>query len=163
MTKATGWNSDRIEAIMEGAATILAQCNIALEPGDFFHLAANETLLDFSRPNAARIADAVPRRGAGVFFVRDTLDRPGFDAVTFGTSNSRSRPALRFSVWITEMSRDPHIALAHELVHVLLDDGTHVYTSGNLMRSDTSSENVELTEGQCALMRQRARDNGLLN
>ncbi|NBP94495.1 MAG: hypothetical protein EBU28_03730 [Gammaproteobacteria bacterium] len=87
----------------------------------------------------------------------------GFDAVTFGTSNSRSRPALRFSVWITEMSRDPHIALAHELVHVLLDDGTHVYTSGNLMRSDTSSENVNLTEGQCALMRQRGRDNRLLD
>ncbi|MGB1682729.1 MAG: S8 family peptidase [Arenicellales bacterium] len=163
MINATGWNSDRIEAIMEGAATILAQCNIVLEPGDFFHLSANETLLDFSRPNAARIADAVPRRGAAVFFVRDTLDRPGFDAVTFGTSNSRSRPALRFSVWITEMSRDPHIALAHELVHVLLDDGTHVYTSGNLMRSDTSSENVNLTEGQCALMRQRARDNDLFN
>ena len=94
---------------------------------------------------------------------RSTLDRPAFDAVTFGTSNSRRAPLLQFSVWMTEMTLDPHIALAHELVHVLLDDGTHVYTPGNLMRSDTSPENIELTAEQCDLMHKRSADNGLLH
>ena len=95
-------------------------------------------------------------------FVRDTLDRPAFDAVTFGTANSRSRPYLRFTVWLTAATRDPHIALAHELVHMLLDDGSHTRLPGNLMRGDTSPENVELNEQQCSKMRDTAQRNGLL-
>ena len=163
MMEETGWTTARVEALMSEAAKIIGQCGIGLQVRDFLRLSANETLRDFSRPNAVRLAEAVLDRGARVFFVKDTLDRPAFDAMTFGTSNSRANPVLRFTVWLTEMSADPHIALAHELVHVLLDDGTHVYTSGNLMRSDTSVDNVKLTEDQCALMRQRGRDNRLLD
>jgi len=144
------------------AAKIIGQCGIGLQVSDFLRLSTNETLRDFSRPNAVRLAEAVSDRGARVFFVKDTLDRPAFDAMTFGTSNSRANPVLRFTVWLTEMSADPHIALAHELVHVLLDDGTHVFSPDNLMRADTSGDNTTLTPEQCLLMRKRARDNGLV-
>jgi len=105
------------------------------------------------------VAPGVPR----VFFVRDTLDRPAYDAVTFGTANSRRNPELRFTVWMTAVTRDPHIALAHELVHVLLDDGAHSTLPHNLMRADTSPDNLKLTAEQCARMRDTARNNGLLH
>jgi hypothetical protein len=98
-----------------------------------------------------------------VFFVRDTLDRPAYDAVTFGTANSRRNPELRFTVWMTAVTRDPHIALAHELVHVLLDDGAHSNLPHNLMRADTSPDNLKLTAEQCTRMRDTARKNGLLH
>ena len=162
MIEETGWTTARVEALLSEAAKIIGQCGIGLQVSDFLRLSTNETLRDFSRPNAVRLAEAVSDRGARVFFVKDTLDRPAFDAVTFGTSNSRANPVLRFSVWLTEMSADPHIALAHELVHVLLDDGTHVFSPDNLMRADTSGDNTTLTPEQCLLMRKRARDNGLV-
>ena len=73
-----------------------------------------------------------------------------------------STPELRFTAWLTTMTVDPHIALAHELVHVLMDDGTHSYAPTNLMRGDTSPNNLELTAAQCELMQRNARANGLL-
>ena len=163
MVAKSGWTAQRIEGLMKDAAKIIAQCGISLQAGAFLEIDANTSLRDFSRSNAKWLAGAVASDDPKIFFVRDTLDRPAFDAVTFGTSNSRRAPLLQFSVWMTEMTLDPHIALAHELVHVLLDDGTHVYTPGNLMRSDTSPENIELTAEQCELMHKRSADNGLLH
>ncbi len=83
--------------------------------------------------------------------------------MTFGTGNSRRNPELRFTVWITALTRDPHIALAHELVHVLLDDGAHSALPDNLMRADTAPSNLQLTPEQCTGMRDSARQNGLLH
>jgi len=159
----SGWEAKRVQDIVKKAAALIASCGITLKPAAVLEVEANTSLRDFSRSNATllsgKVAPGVPR----VFFVRDTLDRPAYDAVTFGTGNSRRNPELRFTVWMTAATRDPHIALAHELVHVLLDDGAHSTLPHNLMRADTSPDNLKLTSEQCIGMRDTARNNRLLH
>ena len=159
----SGWEAKRVQDIVQKGAALIAPCGITLKPAVVLEVEANTSLRDFSRSNAkllsGKVAPGVPR----VFFVRDTLDRPAYDAVTFGTANSRRNPELRFTVWMTAVTRDPHIALAHELAHVLLDDGAHSTLPRNLMRADTSPDNLKLTAEQCTRMRDTARNNGLLH
>ena len=56
---------------------------------------------------------------------------------------------------------DAHIALAHELWHVLANSGEHVELDGNLMRSRTTGDNETLTGAQCAAARGNALGSGL--
>ncbi len=158
----SGWTADRVQTLIESASRIIQQCNIVIRPASLVSLATNDGIRDFSMSNARLITKVMKSDRARVFFVRDTVDRPAFDAVAFGTRNSMSTPELRFTAWLTTMTVDPHIALAHELVHVLMDDGTHSYAPTNLMRGDTSPNNLELTAAQCELMQRNARANGLL-
>jgi hypothetical protein len=162
MINDSGWDRNEVRQLVQHSANILKQCGIVLLPAKMLEVTAADGVRDFSRSNAKLLTEKVGTEGPRVFFVRDTLDRPAFDAVTFGTANSRSNPDLRFTVWMTAATRDPHIALAHELAHTLLDDGSHTGLPGNLMRSDTSPDNVELNEQQCSMMRNTARENGLL-
>jgi hypothetical protein len=163
MINDSGWDGNEILQLVQRSADIIRQCGIDLLPAKMLELSAPDGVRDFSRSNAKLLIDKVGSQGPRVFFVRDTLDRPAFEAVTFGTANSKSNPALRFTVWITAATREPHIALAHELAHVLLDDGSHTRSPGNLMHSDTSSGSVELSAKQCTKMRHMARLNGLLD
>jgi len=94
--------------------------------------------------------------------VRDTRSRPAFDAEAIGRGNSRTRPELADTVWITATTRDPGVALAHELAHVLMDSGEHSEEPGNLMRDETSAKNTALTAAQCVRLRDTASANGLL-
>ncbi len=163
MINDSGWDGNEILQLVQRSADIIRQCDIDLLPAKMLEVSAPDGVRDFSRSNAKLLTDKVGSQGPRVFFVRDTLDRPAFEAVTFGTANSKSNPALRFTVWITAATRDPHIALAHELAHVLLDDGSHTPSPGNLMHSDTSSGSVELSAKQCTKMRHMAQLNGLLD
>ena len=163
MINDSGWDGNEILQLVQRSADIIRQCGIDLLPAKMLEVSAPDGVRDFSRSNAKLLTEKFGSQGPRVFFVRDTLDRPAFEAVTFGTANSKSHPALRFTVWITAATHDPHIALAHELAHVLLDDGSHPQSPGNLMRSDTSSDNVELSAKQCTRMRHMARLNGLLD
>jgi len=158
----SGWNVHRVQEMVERSADILRQCDIDLAPEKLLEVAAADGLRDFSRSNAKLLITKIGAAGPHVFFVRDTLDRPAFEAVTFGTTNSTRNPDLRFTIWMTAETQDPHIALAHELTHLLLDEGSHTRTPNNLMRSDTSPENIELSEMQCNAMRSTAKRNGLL-
>ena len=159
----SGWDVRRVQDIAQKGAALIIPCGITVKPAAVLEVEANTSLRDFSRSNARLLSSEVAPGGPRVFFIRDTLDRPAYDAVTFGTGNSRRNPELRFTVWMTALTRDPHIALAHELVHVLLDDGAHSTLPHNLMRSDTSPDNLELTPEQCTRMRDTARKNGLLH
>ncbi len=163
MINDSGWDGNEILQLVQRSADIIRQCDIDLLPAKMLEVSAPDGVRDFSRSNAKLLTDKVGSQGPRVFFGRDTLDRPAFEAVTFGTANSNSNPALRFTVWITAATRDPHIALAHELAHVLLDDGSHTPSPGNLMHSDTSSGSVELSAKQCTKMRHMAGLNGLLD
>jgi hypothetical protein len=77
--------------------------------------------------------------------------------MTLGTGNTRTRPSLRHSVWVTRYTRDAGVALAHELFHLLVDSGLHVNTPGNLMRAMTEPENAILSAEQCGEARRMGR------
>jgi len=85
-----------------------------------------------------------------------------FDAKLAGRGNSRTRPELADTVWVTRATRDPGIALAHELAHVLMNSGEHSAEEGNLMRDETTAQNVRLSPAQCERLRSNAVENGLV-
>jgi hypothetical protein len=97
-----------------------------------------------------------------VYFVSGTRQRPAFDAEAIGRGNSRTRPELADTIWVTRGTRDLGIAIAHELAHVLMDSGEHSEAPSNLMREDTGPENTDLTDAQCARMRAAALANDLV-
>lgn len=158
----TGWDDERIQDAAREAGSILAQCGIALESAELVRIRAPERYRDFLTPVSRELARAVALPRPAIWFVRDTRQRPAFDAEAIGRGNSRTRPELADSVWVTRATRDLGIALAHELAHVLMDSGEHSDEPGNLMREETSPANTALSAGQCARLRDTGTANGLL-
>jgi len=157
-----GWTPDAIHAAVRQSAQILGQCGVALQKLEIVLVKAPEHFHDFYTPTSRELARALPLGKPTVYFVTDTRQRPAFDAEAIGRGNSRTRPELRDTVWVTRVARDPGIVLAHELAHVLMDSGEHSQAPGNLMREDTAPENTRLSEAQCARLREAGTVNGLL-
>jgi len=158
----SGWTRARAVASLLEAATILAQCGVALERVEFIVLEVPPDHMDFSTAAARELARAVPVARPAVWLVRETRNRPAFDAEAIGRGNSRTRPEIADTVWITVAARDAGIVFAHELAHVLMDSGEHSDGERNLMREDTSPRNTSLSAAQCARLRDTGRANGLL-
>ena len=158
----SGWEPVRFLEILRQAARILSQCDIGVVGAEWVSLSTPPRFLDFSTPVARELAAAVPVRRPAIYLVRNTLNRPAFQAEAIGRGNSRTRPELTDTVWITVGTRDPGIALAHELAHVLMNSGEHSEEPDNLMRGETSGANTKLSVDQCERMRSTATENGLL-
>jgi len=152
---------DIVPALLQAAA-LLGQCGIKLVHADLRIIDAPRRFRFYatavSRELLRRISVAKP----AMFFVNDTLNRPAFDAEAIGRANSATRPELADTVWIAHGARDLPQLLAHELVHVLSDSGEHSAESGNLMHTETSPANTQLTAAQCSRLRTRGAAHGLL-
>jgi hypothetical protein len=158
----SGWEPARFLKVLRQATAILVQCDIGVRGAEWVSLSAPPRYLDFSTPVARELAVAAPVRRPAIYLVRNTLNRPAFQAEAIGRGNSRTRPELADTVWITVGTRDPGIALAHELAHVLMNSGEHSDEPDNLMRNETSGANTKLSAAQCERMRSTATENGLL-
>jgi hypothetical protein len=158
----SGWTRERALGALREAAAILAQCDIGFASVEWLSLSTPARYLDFSTPAARELARLQPVRRPAIYLVRDTRSRPAFDAEAIGRANSRTRPELADTVWMTAATRDAGIALAHELAHVLMDSGEHSDEPGNLMRDETSRTKTALSVTQCTRMRETAHANGLL-
>jgi hypothetical protein len=151
-----GWAPSTIAGIAQQGSRLLMQCHIATTSLELLQIETDDFHQDFETARSRRLAARLNPPRPAVFFVRDTRQRPAFDAEAIGRGNSRSRPELRDTVWITRDTRDAAIAFAHELVHVLMNSGHHDESPGNLMNSETHPHNTQLTPAQCA----QIRDNG---
>src|SRR5882672_9875400 len=161
MLEGSGWTRERAAGVLREAAAILARCGVALEGADPVVLAVPPRLMDFSTPAARELALAHPVGRPAVYLVRGTRSHPAFDAEAIGRGNSRTRPEIADTVWMTAATRDPGIALSHELAHVLMDSGEHSAEAGNLMRGETSARNTSLSAAQCARLRDTGSAHGL--
>ena len=157
------WTTEDIVAAVRDGARLLEQCGVALERAELVRIGAPARYLDFYTPLSRELASAVPLAKPAIYFVAGTRQRPAFDAEAIGRGNSRTRPELRDTVWVTQGARDLGIVLAHELAHVLMDSGEHTREPGNLMREDTAPGNTRLSEAQCARLRETGAANGLLH
>jgi hypothetical protein len=162
MIEGSGWTRERSAEALRKAAAILAQCDVATDPADPVAITVPPSLMDFSTQAARALARTHPVPRPAVYLVRDTRSRPAFDAEAIGRGNSRSRPEIADTVWMTAATRDPGIALAHELAHVLMDSGEHSAEAGNLMRDETAAGNTSLSAEQCRRLRDTGTANGLL-
>jgi hypothetical protein len=158
----SGWTPEDILAAVRESARIFAQCGVALDKTELLRVTAPRRFRDFYTPVSRELARALNLGKPTVYFVAGTRQRPAFDAEAIGRGNSRSRPELADTVWVTRGARDLGIVLAHELAHVLMDDGGHSEEAANLMRDETAPDNMRLSATQCARLRDTGTANGLL-
>jgi hypothetical protein len=149
----TAWSEPLLESMARDAARILAQCGLGLSVVKLFRVRAPRRLSYFNDRHANALVSKLEIPRPAIFFVRDTLQQIAFDAEAIGHSNSRSRPSLVDTVWMTEAAGHSGIALAHELFHVLADSGSHSEDPENLMYAEALGVNTWLNEGQCMQMR----------
>jgi hypothetical protein len=157
-----GWERVALIDALKESVSLVAQCGVHRARAQLVQVEAARKYQFYFTPVSREFA----RRGGfprpTVYFVRDTLNHPGFDAEAIGLANSRTRPELANSVWVTLGTPDLAIALAHELAHVLMDSGEHSAAEGNLMRADTAPGNTALDTSQCERLRRSGVANGLL-
>ena len=157
-----GWDPVTILDAAGDGARILAQCGIALTSVDLVLVDAPPRYRYYLTPVSRELARRLPLPRPAVYFVAGTRQRPAFDAEAIGRGNLGPRPELQDTVWIAQGAREPGIAFAHELAHVLMDSGEHSEAPGNLMREETAPQNTQLSAAQCALLRETGERNGLL-
>lgn len=158
----SGWEPQAVRAMLRGAATILGQCGIGLRKVSVHYLLGPERLRYFTADTAQALVAARAYAKPAAYLVADTRRPVPFDAEAFAPANSADNPLLADTVWIVRRTPFPEIALAHELVHVLTDDGAHSSLPGNLMREETAAENTNLAPEQCRRVLQSGRERGLL-
>jgi len=160
------WSIESVNNHLLEAERILAQCNVKLNSVTISQLSVPEYLRDLKTGPARTLVSALNNnsefRPVKVFFARDTRMLNPFAGEAFGRANTRRRPWLQDSVWLTHGIRDAGIALAHELFHVLSNSGEHIDMRDNLMQTRTSPDNTALTEAQCMAAVGMGRQNALL-
>ena len=144
---------------MQTAYDLLAQCGIGAGDISIHSFAGDDYLRDLSTGTAHTLLGAMNSTATTVVFARDTRMQEPFTGEAFGLGNTRRRPWLANSVWLMPDIGEEWIALAHELFHVISNNGEHVEDSANLMQERTDADSQTLTDRQC----QYARVTGLAN
>jgi len=161
------WTNEQINQSLLKAEEVLKQCQISFHSVTITQLAVPEYLQDLDTGTARTLISALENNDSEfkpirVFFARDTRMLLPSDGASFAPANTRRRPWLQDSVWLMENIDDAGLALAHELFHVLSNDGGHTRTKNNLMQPTTSPSNVELKSNQCELAIAHAKESLLL-
>lgn len=160
--KGTRWLTADVVAAVYDALPMLAQCGVAVAGVELKILDAPLKFRLFSTPIARELMREIAVTKPALFFVDDTYSEPAYDAEAIGLSNAKSRPEIANTIWFAYGARDLPFALAHELVHVLSDNGDHSDAPDNLMSPETTPANTRLTSAQCSRLRTVAELNGLL-
>ena len=153
------WTQGAVEQAVQTAYDILRQCNLLAGDVSVRAFHGDDYLRDLSTGGARTLLEAAASKHATVVFARDTRMQAQFTGEAFGIGNTRMRPWLTNSVWLMLDVDDPGIALAHELYHVLANNGDHVEGFANLMQGRTRPDSTRLTPEQCEL----AVVNGIAN
>ena len=162
MMRDAGWQPEVILAATRAAVRILAQCGIQTTFVELSEFDGPARYRYLATPVSRELARRTRLARPAVFFVADTRNEPAFDAEAIGRGNSRSRPEMTDTVWITAGTRDLANVLAHELAHVIADSGEHSGLPGNLMREETEPQSTALTASQCRRLTEIGTANGLL-
>ncbi len=156
------WDGKIILGAARQAAEILAQCGVRTTRVELRLVDAPRHYRFYFTPVSRRLARVLQLPRPAAYFADDTLNQPAFEAEAIGRGNSRTRPELEGTVWLTHGVREPGVALAHELAHVLMDSGEHSQLPDNLMLPDTAATHTRLDPMQCALLTAAGAQQGLL-
>jgi len=146
-----GWDLDAIRGAAGEAAGILAQCGIVVPEVTVRLVEGPERASIFRDDWSSALVSELEPRTPTVYFIRDIFPEFEFDdeAQALGRSNTRRRPKLADTVWMTVAVQDLGISLAHELYHALADSGQHAPETDNLMHARTGGDNTRLRASQC--------------
>jgi hypothetical protein len=157
------WQQSPIELALREANRILLQCDVQIEIRHWYLADTPTYLQNLSTGNALTLRNTLPAYDLAVFFADDTHMQTAFDAEAFGAGNTRNRPWMKNTLWITAQTTDLGIALAHELFHIMTNSGSHTNAENNLMRDRTTSSNTLLTAQQCQAALAYSSDSGLID
>lgn len=157
----TRWSPGEARAALTAAGALFAQCGIAVSI-DLHLLRAPRRFRYLYTPDSRELLRSLAPRKPALFLVEDTRNQPAYDAEAVGRANARTRPEMADTAWITYTRRDLPVVIAHEMVHVLSDSGSHSTEIGNLMNEDSDPGNTRLTPAQCETLRARGEANALL-
>ena len=162
LMRGTGWDAASLIESTRQAAAILAQCAIRTDAIELVEFEGPARYRSVFTPASRDLAKRLGLSRPTLFFLADTLNRPAFDAEAVGRGNSRTRPEMADTVWITYGARDLSVVIAHELTHVLSDSGEHSNEAGNLMREESANNATRLTADQCNSITRTGEAHGLL-
>ena len=162
LIEGSGWETSVVKTGVEDGVRILSQCGIASARISLWQVRAPAAHRDFHTPSARLLAATLDPPRPAVFFLGPTRNTPAFDAEAFGTGNTRMRPELRHTVWITRGAADLPETVAHELFHVLANTGSHISDTANLMHDETAPGRRHLTATQCAALIRHAEQHKLI-
>ena len=158
------WSRQQVQELLESAQLILSQCQLSIAGATIHTVTAPAYLRDLETGAAKTLLDVVrasgPQRRLTAVLARDTRMEIPYDAEAFGEGNTRHRPWLTGTVWLTLPLQDRAIALAHELYHVLVNSGSHSEQPDNLMLARTTGSNTTLTRKQCESARELSQAGG---
>jgi len=157
------------DQILSELTEVLLQCNIKVTTATIKRVSAVDHLRVMSVGGARTWREHLRASRPSIYLLDSTrlLFEPNgtayrFDAEAFGRGNTRNRDWLRDSVWLSKGIVDVERAVAHELMHVLMNSGAHVTDPGNLMNAETSDANWRLNLNQCEQARTAGLAHGLL-
>ena len=134
---------------LAAAARIYRQCGVRFGEVSIQLLRVPRGLRYYDTANAIALMKALAPTTPAVWFMRDTLQEPAFDAETIGRSNVMRGSGLLNTIWMTSQIDHRGVALAHELYHLLANTGAHVAEKDNLLHSQTSAKSTLLWDWQC--------------
>jgi len=149
----SGWTLKQAKIAANQAIQIYKTCGINLE-FTLNQVSVNNYLLNFHSLTSRTLIEKLALPTPTIYLVKDTLRTEAYEAEAFGVKNTRRLPWLKNSAWLIADIKNPGIAMAHELVHILIDNGDHNDEQGNLMNDMTTQNNIKLNPLQCHKIRQ---------
>lgn len=149
----SGWTVKQAKTAANLANKIYKTCGIYL---DFTlnQVNVNDYLLNLHSLTSRTLIEKLSLTTPVIFLVKDTQREEPFEAEAFGVINTKRLPWLKNTAWLVSYIKDPGIAMAHELVHILVDNGDHSDQKGNLMNDMTSPNNTHISKSQCQEIKQ---------
>jgi len=160
------WTTDRIADALKEVNDIFDQCGFAINAEELLRVNGASYISNLSPGSALTLQrylkDQINTDATTVYFAADTDMQTKFDAEAFGEANTGSRPWMRNSLWVTSVTPDTGNAVAHELFHILANNGRHSRETNNLMQNRTSPKNIRLSVAQCQEVITNATLSGLI-
>lgn len=160
------WQTDKITESLNQVNAIFAQCGLGISARELIRVDGPAYIANLSPGSAytlnQQLGDKLADRPTTIYFANDTDMQIKFDAEAFGQGNTRSRPWMKDTLWVTAVTPDTGNAIAHELNHIFANSGQHSEAVMNLMQSRTSPENTRLSPTQCQEAITTAKEAGLL-
>lgn len=160
------WTTEKITAALKEVNTIFDQCGLAIDSQSLVRVNGPDYISNLSPGSALTLSrhldETLIKNAATIYFAADTDMQIQFDAQAFGKDNTSNRPWMRNTLWLTSVTPDAGIAVAHELFHILVNSGQHSKEAGNLMQNTTHPDNIRLSVTQCMEAITTATESGLI-
>lgn len=163
LLEGSGWNQTETSSMLTTASKILEQCGIGIKEAQLYIYLVPHHMLN-PRIEAARQLVSILNLSTPLLVLAATTPSPErFGGEVFGTGNTRNRPELRHSAWISSATHDRDALLARLLVIMLRNSPAASSDPDNLLYgTESASTRTTLDSAQCNEVRKNGEQEKLL-